>query len=94
MHDPGNCSGQRQREPVVTQIVEPCESCGEDTGAGSANFIGRRRISTPAGALAFLCSDCDERIKGRTGRQLSDDELGELVRSGSVAMIAGMPGTH
>ena len=47
----------------MTQIVEPCESCGEDTDAGSANFIGRRRISTPAGALAFLCSDCDERIR-------------------------------
>ena len=44
-------------DPVMD--AERCAACGEDTGAGSPRFVGRRRVEG-----GYLCSDCAQAGRG------------------------------
>jgi hypothetical protein len=80
----------RPRRPqAVTLEREPCRSCGEETAVGSIFFGDRRVIHEPGGATIYLCVLCDGRIRAaRRGRQLTDDEVRILVRTGSLLDLA------
>ena len=73
---------------------EPCEVCGEETAIGSV-FYSDRRVVEHDGKRTFLCTLCQQRVAAaHGGRRLSQEELENLVRGGSLAMISGMPGAH
>jgi hypothetical protein len=74
--------------------IQPCSACGEETAAGSPLFSERRRIDHADGGRTFLCPICDARASQRQGRRLTDEELERFITSGSLAMIAGLPGVH
>jgi hypothetical protein len=75
-------------------VSEPCTTCGDETAAGSPRFTDRHRVQRANGSTVFLCAECARRLSSHVARQLSDEELRRFVRSGSLAMIAGMPGAH
>ena len=76
-------------------VTEPCTSCGEETAAGSPFFSDRRVVERPGGDRAYVCSLCDQRLaEARRGTRLTDEEVRRLVDTGSLGMIAGLPGVH
>ena len=84
-----------QDEPGERAVREPCMSCGEETAAGSPFFSDRRVVERPGGDRAYVCSLCDQRLaEARRGTRLTDDEMRRLVETGSLGMIAGLPGVH
>jgi hypothetical protein len=75
-------------------INQPCTVCGEETAPGSPLFSERRRVEHPDGKRTYLCPMCEARASQHRGRRLTDEELDSFVRSGALAMIAGLPGVH
>jgi hypothetical protein len=80
----------RPRGPQASTLErEPCQACGEETAAGSIFFADRRAIHEPGVATVYLCVLCDARIRAaRRGRQLTDDDVRILVRTGSLLDLA------
>jgi hypothetical protein len=71
---------------------EACAGCGEETGIGSAFYSDRRQIDLKDGSHAFICTDCDQRIAAsRRGQPMTEDELRQAIKMGSIAMIAAWP---
>jgi len=74
--------------------LEPCESCGDDTAAGSPLYPGRRAATDANGRRAFLCEPCVERVvAARRGEPLSDEDRRKL-ESGAAVFGAFAPGGH
>ena len=72
---------------------EACAGCGEETAIGSAFYSDRRQIDLKDGGHAFICPGCDQRIAAsRRGSRMSEDELRQAIKMGSIAMIAAWPG--
>jgi hypothetical protein len=68
---------------------QPCAGCGEETAAGSIFFSDRRTVERPDGPPLHLCVLCDAHLRSRgRRRQLTDDEVRILVRSGALLDIA------
>jgi hypothetical protein len=68
--------------------METCTGCGEPTSVGSVFYSDRHVFRRSDGTDAFLCPSCDARIRAtRSGRRLSDDEVGNLVDNASAAGI-------
>ena len=42
--------------------LEPCESCGDDTAAGTPLYSGRREVTDAKGKRTFLCGPCAEGV--------------------------------
>lgn len=72
---------------------EACAGCGEKTAIGSAFHSNRRQIALKDGSHAFICTDCDGRIAAsRRGSRMTEEELRQAIRMGSISMIAARPG--
>jgi hypothetical protein len=72
----------------VSEVREPCRSCGEETATGSAFYSDRRKVRAPSGTDAYICSACVARAAARRrGGRLTDDELQALVDNGSMAAV-------
>ena len=68
---------------------EPCAGCGEETAAGSVFYSDRHVIPMDAGASSYLCTLCDARVRSsRSGKPLTDDEVRQFVKNGSMAGLA------
>jgi hypothetical protein len=74
-------------EPRATasHVKEPCLRCGEETAAGSVRYSDRLAARDPHGGDGFLCGLCLADLRGtRRGRQLTDEEVQSLARTGSL----------
>ncbi len=68
---------------------EPCAGCGEETAAGSVFYSDRHVIPIEGGASSFLCTLCGARVRSsRRGKPMTDAEVREFVKNGSMAGIA------
>ncbi len=68
---------------------EPCAGCGEETATGSVFYSDRHVISMEDGTSSFLCTLCDARVRSSGhGKPLTDAEVRDFVKSGSMAGIA------
>ena len=75
--------------------TEPCAACGEETAAGTAFYFDRRAVERAPGETSYVCSSCVARAaKGRRHRGLTDAEIQQLIRNGSMAFIAASGGSH
>jgi transcription elongation factor Elf1 len=74
--------------------TESCIACGEETGIGSVFYSDRRVVDLEDGQRTFMCSLCEARFRmlheGGTHR-LTDEQVRNLVRNGSMAAIAWGP---
>ena len=74
--------------------LEPCESCGDDTAAGTALYPGRREATDANGRRIFLCQPCAERVvAARRGEPLSEEDRRKLER-GAAVFGSFAPGGH
>jgi hypothetical protein len=72
--------------------TEACAGCGEETAIGSPFYSDRRQIDLKDGSHAFICTGCDQRIAAsRRGSRMTEDELRQAIKMGSIAMIAAWP---
>jgi hypothetical protein len=79
----------------MSHTKEPCAGCGEETGTGSPFYSDRRVVRTPDGQQSFVCSLCAGRVAiGRRRTRLTDEEIEQLTKNGSMAMIAATGGVH
>jgi hypothetical protein len=79
----------------MSQKKEPCAGCGEETATGSPFYSDRRVVRTPDGHPSFVCSLCAERAAiGRRRKRLTAEEIEQLTKNGSMAMIAASGGMH
>ena len=67
--------------------VEPCESCGDDTGPGTPLFAERRTATDPADHRRYLCAPCAERLVSTPNRAGMTDE--ERRKLDSAAALFG-----
>lgn len=73
----------------MTDPMEPCISCGEDTGIGSVFFSDRHTVERPGETTAHLCTLCNARIRASgKGRRLTDEEVRRFIANGTMAAIA------
>jgi hypothetical protein len=74
--------------------LEPCESCGDDTAAGTALYPDRREVTDAKGQRTFVCGPCVERVvAARRPEPLSDEDRRKL-ESGAAVFGAFAPGGH
>ena len=74
--------------------LEPCESCGDDTAAGTALYAGRREATAAKGRRLFLCEPCAERVvAARRGAPMSEEDRRKL-ESGAAVFGSFAPGGH
>ena len=71
---------------------EPCAICGEATAVGSVFFSDRQTLVSPDGSSVYVCVLCDARVRaGHRGRQLTEDEVRQLVENGSIIGLGWRP---
>ena len=71
---------------------EPCAVCGEATAVGSVFFSDRQTLVLPDGSSAYVCVLCDARVRaGHRRRQLTEDEVRQLVENGSIIWLGWRP---
>jgi hypothetical protein len=73
----------------MSDPMEPCFSCGEDTGVGSVFFSDRHTVEPSARPPTYLCTLCNSRVRlsGR-GKRLTDEQVRQFVANGTMAGIA------
>jgi len=74
--------------------LEPCESCDDETGAGSALYAERREVTDPTGRRTFLCGPCAERVVVARRRESLSEEDRRKLESGAAVFGAFAPGGH
>ncbi len=74
--------------------LEPCESCGEDTAAGTPLYSDRREVTDAKGQRTFLCAPCVERVVDARRREPLSDEDRRKLESGAAVFGAFAPGGH
>ena len=74
--------------------LESCESCGDDTAAGTPLHTDRRAVTDAKGQRTFLCGPCVERVvAARRAEPLSDEDRRKL-ESGAAVFGSFAPGGH
>jgi len=74
--------------------LEHCESCGDETAAGTALYPGRREATDAKGRRVFLCEPCAERVvAARRGAPMSEEDRRKL-ESGTAVFGSFAPGGH
>lgn len=74
--------------------LEFCESCGDDTAAGTPLYPGRREATDANGRRTFLCGLCVERVVAARRREPLSDEDRRKLESGAAVFGAFAPGGH
>jgi hypothetical protein len=63
-----------------SQVLEPCEVCGEETAVGSVFYSDRRVTEDADGHRGYICTLCDQRISAsRPVKRLNEDESRHLL---------------
>jgi hypothetical protein len=67
---------------------EPCVVCGEETGLGHAQYLGRREVKGRDGSARFLCAECQARSRPARRHELSDEERRRLDEHAAMFGLA------
>jgi hypothetical protein len=79
---------------AMIRQLEPCESCGDDTAAGTALYAGRREATDPKGRRIFLCAPCAELAVAARRREPLSEEDRRKLESGAAVFGSFAPGGH
>jgi hypothetical protein len=78
----------------MARQTEPCNTCGENTAAGSTHYSDRRVIDDDGAGTAFQCSTCAaQAAASRRHSPMTDAERRELEK-GAAVFGAFAPGGH
>jgi hypothetical protein len=66
---------------------QTCAGCGNPTAAGRTRFADRRAIEHADGTRSYLCAMCGATAASSRGKELSDEELRQLIENGSMAGV-------
>jgi hypothetical protein len=78
----------------MSKQPEACESCGQDTAAGSLFYSDRRVLDGDGFSRRYLCSSCAEAVvHGRKHVAMTDKER-HALEEGASAFGVFLPGGH
>jgi hypothetical protein len=76
----------------MSDPLEPCLNCHEETAAGSVFYSDRAEITRSDGTRVYLCSDCQATARAaKSGKPLTEADL-QTIGDNGLMIGAGFIG--